>query len=117
MPVALMDAIGRANAASASADRLVSREDAELVAGAKTGDARAFELLVRRHEGKIFSLAQRITGNREEAEDVVQKSFQKALIHLKKFEAESIFSTCLTRIAINEALMLLRRRGGKQEGP
>src|SRR5713226_6800566 len=104
MPVELMDAIGRANAASASADRLVSREDAALVAGANTGDARAFELLVRRHEGKIFSLAQRITRNREDAEDVVQQSFQKAFIHLKKFEGESLFSTWITRIAINEAL-------------
>jgi len=54
MPVELTDAIGRANAASSSPDRLVAQEDAALVAGAKTGDARAFELLVQRHEGKIF---------------------------------------------------------------
>src|SRR5258707_4013782 len=117
MPVALMDAIGRANAASASADRLVSREDAELVAGAKTGDARAFELLVERHERKIFSMAQRITRNREDAEDVVQQSFQKAFIHLKKFEGKSLFCTWLTRIATNEALMLLRRKRGLHEVP
>src|SRR5882672_12315752 len=117
MPVELMDAIGQANAASASPDRLVAQEDAALVAGAKTGDARAFELLVQRHEGKIFSLAQRMTRNREDAEDVVQQSFQKAFIHLKKFEGDSLFSTWLTRIAINEALMLLRRRRGTHEVP
>src|SRR5258705_9025338 len=117
MPVELMDGIGRANAASVSPDRSVAQEDAALVAGAKTGDARAFELLVQRHEGKIFSLAQRMTRNREDAEDVVQQSFQKAFIHLKKFEGESLFSTWLTRITINEALMLLRRRRGTREVP
>jgi len=117
MLVGLMDAIARANTASASPDRLVAQEDASLVAGAKTGDARAFELLVQRHERKIFSLAQCMTRNREDAEDVVQQSFQKAFIHLKKFEGESLFSTWLTRIAINEALMLLRRKRGSREVP
>jgi RNA polymerase sigma-70 factor (ECF subfamily) len=117
MPAEVMDAIDGANATSAPADRLVAQEDAALVAGAKTGDARAFELLVQRHEGKIFSLAYRMTRNREDAEDVVQQSFQKAFIHLKKFEGESLFSTWLTRIAINEALMLLRRKRGSREVP
>ena len=117
MSVELIDAIGKANATSSSTDPLVAQEDAALVAGAKTGDARAFELLVQRHEGKILSLAQRMTRNREDAEDVVQQSFQKAFIHLKKFQGESLFSTWLTRIAINEALMLLRRRRGTREVP
>jgi RNA polymerase sigma-70 factor (ECF subfamily) len=117
MPVELMDAIGGANATSSSPDRLVAQEDAALVAGAKAGDARAFELLVARHEGKIFLVALRITRNREDAEDVAQQSFQKAFIHLKKFEGESLFSTWLTRITINEALMLLRRKRGSREVP
>jgi RNA polymerase sigma-70 factor (ECF subfamily) len=78
MAVELMDAISGANATGPSTDRLVGREDAALVAGAKIGDPRAFEALVRRHEGKIFSLAHRMTRNREDAEDVVQQSFQKA---------------------------------------
>src|SRR5258707_53878 len=117
MPVELMDGIGRANAASVSPDRSVAQRDASLVAAAKPGDARAFELLVQRHERKIFSLAQRMTRNREDAEDVVQQAFQKAFIHLKKFEGDSLFSTWLTRIAINEALMLLRRRRGTHEVP
>jgi len=112
MRVELMDAVGGAYTTNSSVDRLVAREDATLVAGAKTGDAHSFELLVERHEGKIFSLAQRMTRNREDAEDVAQQSFQKAFIHLKKFEGESLFSTWLTRIAINEALMLLRRKRG-----
>jgi RNA polymerase sigma-70 factor, ECF subfamily len=117
MPVELMDAVAGANATSSSPDRLATQEDTALVARAKTGDARAFELLVQRHEGKIFSLAQRMTRNREDAEDVVQQSFQKAFIHLKKFEGDSSFSTWLTRIAINEALMLLRRKRGSREVP
>jgi RNA polymerase sigma-70 factor (ECF subfamily) len=117
MPAELMSAIDEANATSSSANRLVADEDALLVAAAKARDTRAFELLVERHERGIFSMAQRITRNREDAEDVVQQSFQKAFIHLKKFEGRSLFYTWLTRIAINEALMLLRRKRGSHEVP
>ncbi len=117
MPVELTGTISGANATSSFPDRLVAQEDAALVAGAKTGDAHSFELLVERHKGKILSLAQRMTRNREDAEDVVQQSFQKAFIHLKKFEGDSFFSTWLRRIAINEALMLLRRKRGSREVP
>jgi RNA polymerase sigma-70 factor (ECF subfamily) len=117
IPIKLVDAVAGANAASSSGDLLVAQEDAVLVAAAKTGNTYAFELLVERHEGKIFALAQRMTRNREDAEDVVQQSFQKAFTHLKKFEGQSLFSTWLTRIAINEALMLLRRRRGTREVP
>jgi RNA polymerase sigma-70 factor, ECF subfamily len=112
-----MNAIDEANATSPSANRLIAAEDRSLVAAAKARDTLAFELLVERHQRKIFSMAQRITRNREDAEDVVQQSFQKAFIHLKKFEGESLFSTWLTRIAINEALMLLRRKRGSHEVP
>jgi len=56
-----------------------------------------------------------MTRNREDAEDVVQQSLQKAFLHLKKFEGESLFSTWLTRIAINEVLMLLRKKRGSRE--
>ena len=117
MPIELIEAISGANTTSSSANHLGAEENAALVAGAKTGDARAFELLVERHERKIFATAQRITRNREDAEDVVQQSFQKAFVHLKKFEGNSLFCTWLTRIAINEALMLLRRKRGWHEVP
>jgi len=117
VPVELMSAIDLANGTSSSANRLVAEEDALLVSAAQARDTRAFELLVERHERKIFSMAQSITRNREDAEDVVQQSFQKTFIHLKKFQGESLFSTWLTRIAINEALMLLRRRRGTREVP
>ena len=112
-----IEAINGAKTTSSSANRLVAEEDASLVAAAKARDTRAFELLVERNERKIFSMAHRITRNREDAEDVVQQSFQKTFIHLKKFQGESLFSTWLTRIAINEALMLLRRKRGSREVP
>jgi RNA polymerase sigma-70 factor (ECF subfamily) len=92
-------------------------EDAILVVAAKSGDARAFEMLVRRHQRRILGLAMRFTHIREDAEDIVQQSFQKAFIHLHKFEEKSSFSTWLTRIAINEGLMLLRKRRGLHEVP
>jgi RNA polymerase sigma-70 factor (ECF subfamily) len=117
MPVELMSVIDEANATRSSANRLVPDGDALLVAAAKARDTRAFERLVERHERRIFSIAQRITRNREDAEDVAQQSFQKAFIHLTRFEGESLFSTWLTRIAINEALMLLRRKRGSHEVP
>jgi RNA polymerase sigma-70 factor, ECF subfamily len=89
--------------------------DGALVAAAKRGDAHAFEELVLRHERRVFAVAQRITHNREDAEDVVQESFHKAFLHLKAFQQKSRFSTWLTRIAMNEAFMLLRRRRGVLE--
>jgi RNA polymerase sigma-70 factor (ECF subfamily) len=87
----------------------------ELVAAAKGGDEGAFETLFNRHQRKIFVLAFRYTRVREDAEDVVQQTFQKAFVHLQKFEGKSSLSTWLTRIAINQALMLLRSRRGLRE--
>src|SRR5260370_20726960 len=86
--------------------------DAALVAGTKYGETHGFEKLVVRYERRVFAVAQRITNNREDAEDVVQESFHKAFIHLGDFQEKSRFSTWLIRIAMNEAFMLLRRRRG-----
>jgi RNA polymerase sigma-70 factor, ECF subfamily len=83
--------------------------DEVLVSAAKDGNQRAFEVLVERHQQRMLAFARRYTRVREDAEDVVQQTFQKAFIHLNKFQGKSSFSTWLTRIAINEALMLLRR--------
>src|ERR1700676_488429 len=84
--------------------------DGALVAAAKLGDSQAFEELVFRHKQKVLAMAQRITNNREDAEDVAQESFHKAFLHLNDFQEKSRFSTWLTRIAMNEAFILLRRR-------
>jgi RNA polymerase sigma-70 factor (ECF subfamily) len=79
-----------------------------LVVAAKNGDEQAFETLFKRHRQRIFRVVLRYAHVREDAEDIVQQSFQKAYVHLHKFEGKSTFSTWLTRIAINESLMLLR---------
>jgi RNA polymerase sigma-70 factor, ECF subfamily len=90
--------------------RAVSEDsDWALVDAAKDGEDGAFEILVKRSKARILSLAFRITRNREDAQDVTQQSFQNAFVHLQKFQEKSSFSTCLTRIAINEALMCLRK--------
>ena len=86
--------------------------DEELVTAGKNGDSLAFEKLVFRHKQKALAVAQRMTNNREDAEDVAQESFHKAFLHLGTFQEKSRFSTWLTRIVMNEALMLLRRRRG-----
>ena len=84
--------------------------DNALVTAAKGGNTQAFEDLVRRHERRVFAVAQRITNNREDAEDVVQETFHKVFLHLGDFQEKSRFSTWLTRIAINESLIFLRRK-------
>src|SRR5438874_12954397 len=81
-----------------------------LVQRAKSGDVSAFEELVRRYDRNVFRIAQHITQNREDAEDVVQDAFLKAYNNLAQFQGQSKFYTWLVRIAVNEALMKLRRR-------
>ena len=88
---------------------LVCMDDNALVEAAKGGDRTAFEFLFERHQQKIMSRAFRVTGNYQDSEDVVQQSFQNAFVHLKEFEGRSSFATWLTRIALNEALMLRRK--------
>src|SRR6266478_184456 len=90
-------------------------EEAALVLAAKSGDAHAFEILIERYQRRMLAVARRFARIREDAEDIVQQSFQKAFVHLHKFEGKSSFSTWVTRIAINEALMWLRRGHGLRE--
>ena len=85
-------------------------EEMALVQAAKKGDVNAFGELVRRYDRNVFRIAQHITQNREDAEDVVQDAFLKAYENLGQFQEQSKFYTWLVRIAVNEALMKLRRR-------
>src|SRR3974390_904035 len=85
-------------------------DELALVRAAKRGDDSAFEELVRRYDRNVFRIAQHITQNREDAEDVVQDAFLKAYGNLEQFQGQSKFYTWLVRIAVNEALMKLRRR-------
>lgn len=88
-----------------------------LVVAAKNGDEQAFETLFKRHRQEILRVVLRYAHLLEDAEDIVQQSFQKAFVYLHKFEGKSSFSTWLTRIAINESLMLLRHGRALREIP
>jgi RNA polymerase sigma-70 factor (ECF subfamily) len=87
-----------------------SNGDASLVAEAKSGSSLAFGELYERHRTRTYRAAFRVLRNQEDAEDAVQRCFQRVLTNLSRFREESAFSTWVTRIAINEALMLLRQR-------
>src|ERR1700730_18345148 len=84
--------------------------DAALVDGARRHDVEAFKDLMTRYGPRIFRLAQRITRNHEDAEEVSQDSFARAFLNLDSFRGDSRFSTWLSRIAINQSLMKLRTR-------
>lgn len=80
------------------------------VVQAKSGNASAFGALYERHSSKIYHSAFQILRNRQDAEDSLQRSFQRAFTSLRRFREDSSFSTWMTRVATNEALQLLRQR-------
>ncbi len=90
--------------------RMIAREECAFLVAAKRGDSAAFEMLCKQSANTIFHVARRMMRNNEDAEDVVQDSFQQAFIHLQSFNGDSRFSTWLSRIAINAALMKLRKK-------
>jgi RNA polymerase sigma-70 factor (ECF subfamily) len=90
-------------------------DDLTLVHATKRGHASAFEKLVRKYDRKLLRIAQSVTHNREEAEDVVQEAFFKAYQRLHQFQESAKFSTWLIRIVLNEALMKLRRQRTTRE--
>jgi RNA polymerase sigma-70 factor, ECF subfamily len=87
--------------------------DAAAVALVRAGDSDAFRLLVERHSRKLFLLAIRLTGNRDDAEDIVQETFLRAYRNLNQFDERAVFTSWLYRIATNYALDLLRARKAK----
>jgi RNA polymerase sigma-70 factor, ECF subfamily len=91
------------------------KDESVLVREAKAGDYSAFEELVNRYEKKIYRLGVNVTGNNEDAEDVLQETFLKAFEHLPDFREDSRFYTWIVRIAINEGLMKLRKRRTSKE--
>jgi len=95
----------------------VAKDDSILVTEAKAGSYAAFEELVNRYEKKIYRLGLNLTGNPEDAEDVLQEAFLKAFEHLPEFRADARFYTWLVRIAINEGLMKLRKRRSDKSVP
>jgi len=95
----------------------VAKDESLLVTEAKAGSYEAFEELVNRYEKKIYRLGMNITGNREDAEDVLQETFLKAFEHLADFRQDSRFYTWIVRIGVNEALMKLRKRRSEKMVP
>src|SRR5512139_2315313 len=93
-----------------TAPPIENNEEQALVDRARHGDAAAFTDLVEKYERKIYRLAKHITQHDEDAEDVLQESFLKAYSNLDSFQGQSKFYTWLVRIAVNEALMKLRKR-------
>jgi RNA polymerase sigma factor (sigma-70 family) len=89
--------------------------DERLVEAAKSGHSTAFATLSERHRKQIFRAAYRITRSSEDAEDAVQDTLLKAYLHVTDFDGRSSFATWLTRIAINSALMILRKRRASPE--
>ena len=85
-------------------------QEMALVQAAKAGDVQAFEQLIKKYDRNVFRIAQHITQNREDAEDVLQDAFLKAYENLEQFQGNSKFYTWLVRIAVNESLMKLRKR-------
>lgn len=93
-----------------SVPQSASTNERLLVKQAKSGRSSAFGDLYERHRSMVYHTAFRILRNQQDAEDAVQRSFQRAFVNLDRFREDSAFSTWVTRIAINEALMILRQR-------
>lgn len=98
--------------ASKTSSKKVSsnRADGNLVDKAKAGELKAFEALMNRYEKKVYGIAYRMTGNRQDAEEVLQETFLSVYKSLNRFKGKSSFSTWLYRIAVNAALMKLRKK-------
>jgi RNA polymerase sigma factor (sigma-70 family) len=95
--------------------KFIGPPDEDLVAAARLRDHPAFVELWTRHSSRAFKMAYRITGNRDDAEDAIQDAWMKAYMHLNTFDGRAKFSTWLSRIAINSALMILRRKRAHRE--
>jgi RNA polymerase sigma factor (sigma-70 family) len=98
-----------------SASQLTSASESLLVATAKNGEHSAYAELCHRHRDRVFRTILGITKNMDDAEDILQDSWMRAFLHIGTFDGRSAFSTWMTRIAINSAMSMLRKRRGKRE--
>jgi len=102
---------------AAAVSDLRAWSEKQLIAAAKSGLRAPFGELCERHMKQVSCVTRRIIRNREDAEDAAQECFLSAFVHLKNFDGRSQFATWLTRIAINAALMKLRKNRGAREVP
>ena len=98
-----------------SASSLTNTSDALLATAARNGDHLAYVELCRRHREMVFRTVLRITRNIDDAEDILQDAWMRAFAHIGTFDGISAFSTWVTRIAINSALTMIRRRRTQKE--
>jgi RNA polymerase sigma-70 factor (ECF subfamily) len=95
-------------ALASNVDRLT---DIEVVHRVRAGETALFEILMRRHNQRLYRVARSIVKDDSEAEDVMQEAYVNAYVHLNQFAERAQFSTWLTRIAVHEALARVRKRG------
>src|SRR5882762_9747880 len=112
-----MNTFFSAQSDTAAVNDLRAWSEKQLIAAAKTGRRAPFGELCERHMKQVSCVARRIIRNREDAEDAAQECFLSAFVHLRNFDGRSQFATWLTRIAINAALMKLRKNRGAREVP
>jgi RNA polymerase sigma-70 factor, ECF subfamily len=91
------------------------RSDDDIVRQVLDGNTAMFELLMRRYNERVYRAARAIVRDEHEAEDVMQQAYVNAFTHLRQFNGSARFSTWLTKIAINESLARVRRRGRYEE--
>jgi RNA polymerase sigma factor (sigma-70 family) len=115
MAETLQTEIGVESRFTQSAQPLTATNDELLVTLAQNGDYLAYVELCRRHREMMFRTVLRITRNTDDAEDALQDSWMRALANIRTFDQRSLFSTWITRIAINSALTILRRRRRRRE--
>ena len=101
---------GRKGRAEAAPDPAGTLDERQLVRQAQKGDKTAFELLVQRHQHRVFAVARGILKRQEDVEDIAQQVFVKAYFSLKRFDQRAAFSTWLYKITVNECWDLLRKR-------
>src|ERR671928_495889 len=92
-------------------EQWASLSDEDVVARVLTGQTALFEVLMRRHNTRLYRAARAILRDDREAEDVMQQAYVNAYAHLRQFDRRAAFATWLTRICVNEALARARKRG------
>lgn len=95
-------------------DQPIDPPDEELVRRVRSGDHAAYDLLVQRHQKRIYGLAYQMTSNREDAQDLAQDVFVKGFNSLNQFKGDSGFYTWIYRIAVNRTINFLKQRGRRK---
>jgi RNA polymerase sigma-70 factor (ECF subfamily) len=111
MQVLSAELVGRPTDVAVESERGSEDADSEWVARWQAGDAKAFEVLVKRHERRVYRLLLRMLGSTEEAEDAAQEAFLSLHRHGHRFRREARFSTFVYRVAVNAALNRRRSQG------